>query len=87
MKTLALTALAVLTLSSPSLAFTRHSAVASQSIARVEAAAIPDVASLPAGLQRAVLWAYFLTQHPDYTVLDLAAGVRFVDEQMKRYAK
>jgi hypothetical protein len=86
MKTLALTALAVLCLSTSAFAVERHTAVAPEPIDRVESP-VPDVGKLPAGLQQAVLWAWFLTQHPDYTVLDLAAGVRFVEEQMKRYAK
>jgi hypothetical protein len=86
MKTLALTALAVLTMSTSAFALDKHTAVAPEPIDRVESP-VPDVSGLSESLQRAVLWAWFLTQHPDYTVLDLAAGVRFVDGQMKRYAK
>jgi hypothetical protein len=85
MKTLALIALAILTLSTSAFAIDNSAEVA-EPIDHVATSA-PDVSSLPPSLQRAVLWGYFLTQHPDYTVFDLAAGVRFVDEQMKRYAK
>jgi hypothetical protein len=86
MKTIALTALAVLCLSTSAFAFEKHVAVAPEPIDHVESP-VPDVGNLSAGLQRAVLWAWFLTQNPNRTVLDLAAGVRFVEEQMKRYAK
>jgi hypothetical protein len=86
MKTLALTALAVLTLSTSAFALDKRTEVAPEPIDHLTSP-VPDVSQLPAGLQRAVLWAWFLTQNPDYTVLDLAAGVRFVDAQMKRYAQ
>jgi hypothetical protein len=81
MKTLALIALATLTLSTSAFASDRPMESAPAPIDGVESP-VPDVRWLPVGLRRAVLWAYFLTQNPNPSVLDLAAGVRFVQSMM-----
>ena len=67
-------------------AIEKEPAVAPDSGPRGEAG-VPDVSNLPASLQRAVLWAYFLTQNPDPTALNLSQGIRFVEAQMRRYEK
>jgi hypothetical protein len=81
MKTLALTALAILTLNTSAFASDKQVELAPEPTDRIESP-VPDVRWLPVDLRRAVLWAWFLTQHPNPSVFDLAAGVQFVQSMM-----
>ena len=87
MKTPVLTLLGVMILNTSAFAIEKHSAVAPEPARKtsVSQASIPNVSHLPASLQRAVLWGFFLSSvRGDLSALDLAAGVRFVEAQMAK---
>ena len=89
MKTVALTLAALMILSTSAFAAEKHSEITPESSNASFVSTAPDVSGLPESLRAITLWAYFLTHGVEgaLDVRDLAAGTRFVEREMKKYAK